>query len=242
MDNKVSYLHKKVIENLETEKKGKLLDLGTGSGDLAKQAKDKGFEVVAFDLNVEPFCFKQEIKLCKGDLNQGLPFRERSFNHVVMIEVIEHLENPFFVLREINRILKPGGILILSTPNILNLKSRFRFLFEGTYDYYREPPLELFYSPKDKHFDIHLFGYKYPELEYILFKTNFKIENISSSVFEAQAIVLSFIFLSIIKLQAYLKCHRSKKKDIDYTRIFKILLSPALLYSRHLIIKACRTN
>lgn len=242
MGNKVNYLHKKVIENLETEKKGKLLDLGSGSGNLAKQAKDKGFEVVAFDFNVECFCFKQQIKLCRGNLNQGLPFRDKSFNYVIMLEVIEHLENSFFILKEINRILKPDGILILSTPNILNLKSRFRFLFEGTHDYFREPPLESSSFPKYKHFDIHLFAYKYPELEYILFNTKFKIENVSASKFETQAIVLSFIFLPIIKLQAYLKCHRSKKKDIDYTRIFKILLSPVLLYSRHLIVKARKIN
>lgn len=239
MGCKVNYLHKRVIEILENEPRGKLLDLGTGEGSLAKQAKDKGFEVIALDADEARFQYKGEIEFRQGDLNQGLPFGDKSFDYVIMLEVIEHLQNPYFILREINRILKVEGILLLSTPNILNLKSRFRFLFEGTYDYFREPTLELSTSPSHRFFDIHLFAYKYPELEYILFDTGFKIESLFSSVFELQARMLSIFYLPIMKLQAYFKCRRAKKKgDMDYRRIFKILLSPELLYGRHLIIKA----
>ena len=59
------------------------------------------------------------------------------------------------------------------------------------------------------------------------------------SLFELRAIVFSFLLLPILKLQAYFKCRRARKKgDMDYSRIFKILLSHVLLYSRHLIIRA----
>lgn len=239
MGRKVNYLHNKVIEILENEPRAKLLELGAGGGSLAKRVKDKGFEVMAQDIDEGRFQHKHEIEFRQGDLNQGLPFGDGSFDYVVMLEVIEHLQNPYFVLREINRVLKTEGILLLSTPNILNLKSRFRFLFEGTYDYFREPPLELSTSPSHGFFDIHLFAYKYPELEYILFDTGFEIESLFSSVFGTQARMLSFFCLPIMKLQAYFKCRRAKKKgDMDYSRIFKILLSPELLYGRHLIIKA----
>ena len=239
MERKVNYLHRKVVEILENEPRMKLLELGAGTGELANQVKGKGFEVVAQDIDEKLFRYKDKIEFMQGDLNQGLPFADSSFDYVVMLEVIEHLKNPFFVLKEINRILKPHGILLISTPNILNLKSRLRFLFEGTYDYFREPPLELANSPKHGFFDIHLFAYKYPELEYILFDAGFNIENIFSSLFELQAIIFSFLLLPILKLQAYFKCRRARKKgDMDYSRIFKILLSHVLLYSRHLIIRA----
>jgi len=239
MERKVNYLHKRVIEILEDEPRVKLLELGTGGGSLAKQIKDKGFEVMTQDIDEGRFQYKHEIEFRQGDLNQGLPFEDRSFGCVVILEVIEHLQNPYFVLREINRVLKVGGILLLSTPNILNLQSRFRFLFEGTYDYFREPPLELSNSPKHGFFDIHLFAYKYPELEYILFDTGFNIENLFSSILELKARIFSFFLLPIMKMQAYFKCRRARKKgDMDYSRVSKILLSPALLYSRHLVIKA----
>ena len=239
MGRKVNYLHRRVIEILENEPRMKLLELGAGGGSLARQIKDRGFEVVAQDIDQARFQHKHDIEFIQGDLNQGLPFEDKSFGCVVILEVIEHLKNPCFVLREINRILKEGGMLLLSTPNILNLKSRFRFLFEGTYDYFREPPLELSNSPTHGFFDIHLFAYKYPELEYILFDTGFNIEHVFSSVFELRARIYSLFLLPIIKMQAYFKCHRARKKgDMNYNRIFKILLSPELLYSRHLIIKA----
>ena len=235
----LSDVHSSVIEILENEPRGKLLDVGTGGGSLAKHAKDSGFEVVAFDADKGRFQFKDEIEFRQGNLNQELPFKENSFNYAVMLEVIEHLHNPFFVLRQLKRVIKTDGVLLLSTPNILNLKSRFRFLFEGTYDYFREPPLELSNSSKHRFFDIHIFAYKYPELEYILLDAGFRVEGVFSSVLEPQARLLSLVFLPAMKLHAHFKCQRAKKKkDMDYSRIFKILFSPELLYSRHLIIKA----
>jgi len=68
------------------------------------------------------------------DLNtQKLPYQDASFDLVTCTEVIEHIEHYRETLREMFRILKPGGVLVVSTPNILNLKIPieilvFRFL------------------------------------------------------------------------------------------------------------------
>ena len=207
-----------------------------GKGGVAKQAKDKGFEVVAQDADEGRFQYKQEIEFRQGDLNQGLPFRDRSFGYVVMLEVIEHLENPYFVLREISRVLKLGGELILSTPNIMNIKSRFRFLFEGAFEFFREPLIEQ--TRKDSVFGRHIFPWRFQELEYLLFKNNLEIKNIYTDLFLPTAKCLCFL-LPLIKLQCFSKRKRSLKKGgPDYLRLHKILFSPELLYGRHLIIKA----
>lgn len=241
MNTQVNHVYNKVIEIVENNPGAKLLDLGSGCGGLSKRAKDKGLKVIALDADEKAFRHKSEIEFRQGDLNEGLPFEDQSFDYVTMLEVIEHLQNPYFVLREINRVLRPKGTFFLSTPNVLNLKSRFRFFFEGTYDYFREPPLELSYVFNEPFLNVHLFAYKYPELEYILFDTGFKIQNIFPSKYELQAIMLSIIYLPILKLHAYLKCRREKKKGgLDYSRIFKILLSPTLLYSRRILIKASK--
>ena len=240
MKGEIKHLHNRVIQILEKEPRAKLLELGAGGGEVSKLLKNKGFQVISLDIDQQRFKYRGEIEFQQADLNQGLPFSNDSIDYILMLEVIEHLKNPYFVLKEINRILKKQGLLFLSTPNILNLKSRLRFFIEGTYDYFREPPLDLAHSYGHGLFDIHLVAYKYPELEYILFDSGFTVEDIFSSFFEPQARILSLICLPLLRLQAYLKCRRSRKKGegIDYRRIFRILLSPEILCSRHLIIKA----
>jgi ubiquinone/menaquinone biosynthesis C-methylase UbiE len=58
-------------------------------------------------------------KLVSADIRKGLPFPDRQFDHVVMLAVLEHLQNPQVVLAECFRILAPGGSLILTWPSAL---------------------------------------------------------------------------------------------------------------------------
>lgn len=70
-----------------------------------------------------------------ADLNvQGLPFEDSPFDLVACTEVIEHLEHYRYTIREMFHVLKPGGTLELTTPNILNLKSRVRLVVLGFYN------------------------------------------------------------------------------------------------------------
>lgn len=66
--------------------------------------------------------------------NDNLPYADDSFDLVTCTEVVEHLENYRRALRDMHRVLKGGGTLVVTTPNILNLKSRFRFFFSGFYN------------------------------------------------------------------------------------------------------------
>jgi len=66
-------------------------------------------------------------------LNQPLPFADNSYDVVVMTEVIEHLPDHFVIIAEAARILRPGGRLIITSPNIHRLQSRVKFLLTGTH-------------------------------------------------------------------------------------------------------------
>lgn len=228
----------KMAEILTRQPRGKVLDLGCGGGSFAKKAKDLGFDSVACDIERNGFGYHKEINFIQTDVTAGLPFRSETFDLVFFLEVIEHLRNPYFVLSEIRRVLRKKGTLWISTPNIMNLKSRMRFLFEGSFDFFREPPLDQKVNPNEKIHNIHIFPIRIHDLEYLLIFNGFSIENIFTSIYENKS--LSFL-LPLIKLQAFLKQKRAlKKKGVNYSRINKILLSPELLFGRHLLIKAVK--
>ncbi len=60
-----------------------------------------------------------------------LPYENGSIDIACSLEVVEHVEDQFAFARELHRILRPGGLAIISTPNVLNLNSRWRYLHSG---------------------------------------------------------------------------------------------------------------
>lgn len=234
--NKINHLLAAVIKEFESLPKGSVLDLGCGDGDYSAALENSGFDVTAGDIDKERFRHAGRIRFETCDITKKMPFSDESFEYVLLMEVIEHLRNPYDVLPEVSRVLKTGGSLILSTPNILSLKSRFRFLFEGAYDYFREPPLDQTKNPKEVIFNLHIVPYRYHELEYLLSATGFKVAGITTSIYEGYGYGY---LLPLIKFQSRLREKRALKKGgIDYRRIDKVLLSKELLFGRHLIVKA----
>jgi len=234
--NKLNYLLQAVITKFEQLPRGKVLDLGCGDGDYSMALHKQGFEIIAADIDRTRFRYASQIPFEYCDITKILPFPDNSFDYILLIEVVEHLRNPYDVLFEINRIIKNKGSIILSTPNILNLKSRFRFLFEGAYEYFREPPLDQVKNPKENAFNLHLAPYRYQELEYLLLTSGFKVVDIFTSVCEGYG--MGFLLFPLW-LQAFLKEHRAYKiGGVDYRRIHNILLSKDLLFGRHLIVRA----
>ena len=112
------------------------LDIGSGHGDLIKllRAKSLVAHSAACDYTLDLMTLP-DVNVAVTNLNiEPLPFGDASFDLVTCTEVIEHLEHYRQTLREIYRVLKPAGRLVVTTPNILNLKSRIRFLIFGFYN------------------------------------------------------------------------------------------------------------
>lgn len=237
--DKTNHLLEAVVKIFSSLPKGRVLDLGCGDGDYAKRLKDLGFEVVASDIDLKRFKYRNLIEFTASNLEKALPFPENSFDYVIFLEVIEHLYNPDFVIGEIGRVLKPSGVLILSTPNILNLGSRLRFLFEGGFDFFREPILDYHKVFPAAIENMHIIVWRYQELEYLLFKNKLSVETVYTDLIKPSLKLLWCILSPLIKGQCRNKERRSLRKGgIDYRRINKILLSKELLFGRHLIIKA----
>lgn len=126
-------IYDKVLALLRERPGDRVLDLGAGEGFLCRILKDEGMAVEACDFLAESFrC--PDIPFTKADLNHPLPYPDEAFDCVVSVEVIEHIENHFTFVRELLRVTRPGGRVILTTPNTCSLSSRWHGFLYGTND------------------------------------------------------------------------------------------------------------
>jgi SAM-dependent methyltransferase len=128
-------VHKKALELMSREFKagGRVADIGAGSGALSLRLQRAGFRPVAVDLAIDsmpPGIEFVEANVCTSLVDA---LGEESVDDAVAVEVVEHLPDPIAFLRQAYSVIRPGGALVLSTPNILHPYSRLKFLLKGTY-------------------------------------------------------------------------------------------------------------
>ena len=141
---------------------GRYLEIGAGSGNLALTVLEKYDELVLTELsNVRAnelsklFKDQEKVKVIQHNIdNDALNYPDGYFDTIVMVAVIEHLIDPKIALRELARVLKPGGRLIIDTPNIAKWTRRIKLLFgyfpstasldEGLLCYDKKTPTDLY--------------------------------------------------------------------------------------------------
>lgn len=111
---------------------GRHLDVGAGRGELIEELRRSlPFSSLACDFHVERFSAK-DIPCAQVNLNtQSLPYPDAQFDLVTSSEVVEHVENHRALLREVFRVTASGGVVVVTTPNVLNVNSRVRYLVSG---------------------------------------------------------------------------------------------------------------
>jgi SAM-dependent methyltransferase len=115
---------------------GQLADLPCGTGYLSVEAAKRGWKVSPFDRFPNGWQGGDLAAPGRVDLNQPLPLPEDAFDAIACCEGIEHIENPWLVLREFARVLRPGGVLVVTLPNTIDLRQRMRILRRGYYGHY----------------------------------------------------------------------------------------------------------
>ena len=113
-----------------------ILDLPAGSGQLTNRLRQLGHRVTPADI-----CLSGP-DYVHADMNETLPFPDNHFDAVVCLEGLEHLLNPYVLIRELIRVTRVGGQVIISTPNIMNMYSRLQFLLTGTFYQFHSSQLE----------------------------------------------------------------------------------------------------
>lgn len=128
-------MEEKVMFSFLPESKGRrLLDVGCGEGTVSLELQRRGFDVYGIDFS------SVAVKEAKGKgLNaiehdvdkEGIPFNDNFFDIIWAGDVIEHVFDPMFLLREMRRVVKKTGKILITTPNDMSLSRRISIFLMG---------------------------------------------------------------------------------------------------------------
>ena len=216
------------------------LDIGAGSGRLIQLFRENlGVASSACDYT-DTLMELPGQKVDVVNLNEDkLPYPDASFDVVTATEVIEHLENYREILRDIHRVLNPEGVCILSTPNILNVNSRIRYLYFGFSDLFGPLPV----ANRKLHLSAgHISPVSYFYLTHALLEANFSSLSLSYDKYQRSGMAKLMLLYLPIKAFARMafKKEISKYHGIDERNIglVKSMNSVGMLLGRTIIVSA----
>ena len=234
-----------VEKNLPNVADLKHLDIGSGTGELIKRLRERGIHADSSACDYTDHLMRlegQHVDLV--DLNaDALPYADGTFDVITATEIIEHLENPRFFLREIARVLKPGGICVLSTPNVLNLNSRVRYLWFGFPELFG--PLSMA-SRRIESCSGHITPISYFYLYHAMKACGFNDISLSIDKLQRSGMVKLFFLWLPIKIKDRLIKNKERRKyktiDTTNTHIVDQINSCDILLARTIIVTASKTQ
>lgn len=157
----------------------KVLDIGCATGFILSKLDGDGFDTYGVDISEFALSCAEKItsaQLQLADANKPLPFKENSYKVVLALDIIEHLDSPANFCREVRRILKPGGLFLLHTPNISSIFEKL--MGENWFGY------------KDKS---HLYLFNKKNLTYLLCRAGFRVLTGETISYPAPAFLRSLL-------------------------------------------------
>ncbi len=152
----------------------KALDIGCGDGKISEKIKDLGIEVYGLDVS-EQALKKAEMRGIKtqvGDVHEQFPYPDSFFDIIFAGEVIEHIADPRKFVTEANRILRAGGLFVITTPNLAGLESRVKMLFGK---------IPRCIEPLSSHHYQHVRPFTFSSLKEFLERGGFSVNSLSSN-------------------------------------------------------------
>ena len=215
----------------------RVLDAPCGSGSLVVALRTAGYAAVGADIDPAARApLGEAFQL--ADLSNPLPWPDGFFDAVLSVEGIEHLENRQAFLRELFRVLKHGGTLVLTTPNTVSVRSRVRFFGSGFFHQDPRPLREA--APHPLH---HIGLATFAELRYALHTAGFEIGGVTHthikpiSYLYADLAPYAWIYTTI----AFRK-ERDPAQRIANRQIRKTLFSRSLLFGENVLVVARRSG
>lgn len=222
-------IYPKVLALLPREREARIVDVGAGEGYFCDLLLREGYRNVAA-CDYLPGNFKvPNVPFHQADFNKGMPFPDQSLDVAVSIEVLEHLENHFIFLRELLRVLRPGGIAILTTPNILSITSRLHFFLYGYTDCAPRP-----LDPTRAPFMQHINPIGVPQLLYLAERFGGEMVGLTTNRIRRSTRCVSWLLIPLFRLALKAKLMRAKYADCHdlYRRHLNWVVHPANLTGR----------
>jgi len=218
---------------------GVIIDAPCGSGAFTRRLAESAYAIQALDLVVLPAVpvAKSQVNAVVADMDQPLPYQTESVDAVVSIEGIEHIRRPWDFIGECARVVKPGGWLIVSTPNISSLRSRWRWFWTGFHNKAKYPLDEA--HPQLRH---HINMRGFPEMRYMLHTAGFRIQEVATNRIKAASwLYLPWVPLHLLACRAALRnaaknpAHREQIREVQ-----RQMRSIPVLFGETLILVARR--
>jgi SAM-dependent methyltransferase len=224
----------------------RVLDLSAGRGEIAAALARDGCAVRGTHFRADDYKLAGSVPLETSefpideniDLMRPLIYGDGSFDVVVLCEVAEHLPTYIPVIGEIGRVLAPGGFLILSTPNLARLHSRWHFFWTGTHKLIRRR-VGWDLAPDDL-YAYHIGPVDFPLLHTLLHQAGLAIERLDATRVKARhAWLLAAYPFVWFATRLETRRHRSGPVHGEGEEdLFRWMVRPAMLASEQLLLTA----
>jgi SAM-dependent methyltransferase len=234
------------------EPRGRLLDIPAGEGTESARLATMGFQVVGADLFPPAGANTGTARWVRADCNTPLPFRTATFDAVLSREGIEHFENQAGFIRECARVLKPGGRMVITTPNVMHLGARLSALLTGQRTMRRGLANEvetLRAHSAGRFYHGHIFLIDYFRIRYLMRLAGLGAIEVYTDRLSPSSLALGWLTpamyaasrLSINAFRRKARQHRRAVAPDEVTaEILRHVFSPALLFGKRMIVTAVR--
>lgn len=233
-----------------------VFDLPAGDGGSSRQLHEAGAQVTAFDLFPENFTY-EPVRCRHVDLNEKIPCDNEIADIILCQEGIEHITDQPAAFREMSRVLKKNGSLIITTPNGSNIRSRLSFFLNEAEHYKLMPVNEvdsLWLSESEnsteKIYYGHAFLSTFTKIRLFAELAGLSIAKIHYDRANNLSALLAPILYPFIALTAIASYRRALRKLPDksveiknvYKEVLKMSLDPRNLLVSHIFIEFTKTG
>ena len=209
-----------------------VLDLPAGAGRMADALRAAGHRVVCADIN------RERPDYVYADMSAVLPFADGAFEAVVCLEGIEHLSEPSLLVRELSRVTKSGGEIVITTPNVMSLYSRLHQLLTGA-PYQFNPALVVPAAAGAELDRGHISPLSYFQLRQMFEEHGVRVAAVRGDRFKRMILAPVYLaLLPLVGLASWVMLIRGgdRGRRSRNAELLRHALSPPLLLSRSLVL------
>lgn len=250
--NSIKYYVKQFILRNKTRLKGKkIVDFPAGGGITSRILREVGAYPLSYDLFPEFFKI-DGLKCDRANIAEGIPLEDNHADGLICQEGMEHFSDQLSALKEFNRILKHNAMLLITTPNYSNLRSKMSYLLGETERFNaRMAPNELdsiWMSNKDNKGEIyygHIFLIGIQKLRVLAKIAGFRIKKYHFTKTKSTSVALFPFLYPWILLSNWITYKKNMKKNTSfdektkkevYGEIFKLAINPRILCGGNMMV------